>query len=143
VQAALVLVVLALAAAPAAAAGSTNPCAVVTAADATKVLGAKVGAGKSQTLGLYRSCFYSVGTKSLTVQTRQLDKADFVTSAKANPKPVVPVSGVGAGAAAYSAAAGAALLVWKGDTEVTFLFIGVTPTTAVKLALAKTALARV
>jgi hypothetical protein len=45
-----------------------------------------------------------------------------VTSAKANPGPVVRVSGVGA--TAYSAAGGSILLVWRDGTEATFLVFG-------------------
>ena len=138
VLAALALLALAF---PAAGSSATaNPCKVVTAADATKVLGSKVAPGKAQTLGLFQSCFYSAGTKSVTVQTRQIDKADFVTSAKANPGPVVAVPGLGA--AAYSAAGGSTLLVWKRGTEVTLLAFGVTPALTAEKALAKSALAR-
>jgi len=137
-----VLLLVVLASVPVASAASPNPCKVVTPADATKVLGVKVGAGKAQTLGLYESCFYSAGTKSLTVQTRQIDKADFVKSAKANPGPVAPLAGVGAGASAYTAAGGLSVLAWKNGNEVTFLYIGVTPPAAQKAALAKTALGR-
>jgi len=137
VLAALALLALAF---PAAGSSATaNPCKVVTAADATKVLGSKVAPGKAQTLGLFQSCFYSAGTKSVTVQTRQIDKADFVTSAKANPGPVVAVPGLGA---AYSAAGGSTLLVWKQGTEVTLLAFGVTPALTAEKALAKSALAR-
>jgi hypothetical protein len=138
VLAALALLGLAL---PASGAGATaNPCKVVTAADAAKVLGGKVAPGKAQSLGLFQSCFYNAGTKSVTVQTRQIAKADFVTSAKANPGPVVAVPGLGA--AAYSAAGGSTLLVWKNGTEVTLLAFGVSPAMTAEKALAKSALAR-
>jgi hypothetical protein len=135
---ALAVSLLALAAASSASAASPNPCTLVSPSDASTAIGVKVGKGKAQTLGLYRSCFYSKGGKSLTVQTRQIGKSDFVKSAKANPKPIVPVPGVGD--SAYSAAGGTALLVWKGGTEITFLFVGVNPFVATQTDLAKNAL---
>jgi hypothetical protein len=99
-----------------------NPCKLVRAADVKAVLGAAVGRGKLQSLGLYESCTYT--TKSLvtvTVQTRTLAKADFVKSAKANPPPVKTVSGLGA--PAYFAG-GVTLLVWRHGNEATFSVFG-------------------
>jgi hypothetical protein len=137
VKVALALTVLAFAFAPSALAASSNPCAIVSPSDASTALGVKVGKGKAQTLGLYRSCTYSAHGKTLTVLTRQIDKGDFVKSAKANPKPVFAVPGVGD--AAYSAAAGSAFLVWKNGTEVTLEFVGVNPFVATQTDLAKSA----
>src|SRR5438105_2832635 len=103
--------------APAASAGSTSPCVLVTATDAGKALGVKVGAGKAQTLGLYKACSYTKGRKTLTVLVRQIDKVTFEKSARKNPPPVFPIPGIGD--EAFSAGGGAALLVWKKGTEVT------------------------
>lgn len=139
VKLALALAVVALALAPASSAASPNPCTLVTAADAAKVLGGKVAAGKAQTAGLYRQCTYKSGRRTLTVETRAIgSKALFAKSAKANPGPVFPVPGVGD--AAYSAAGGAALLVWKQGTEITFLFVGVSPVVQSQTDLANSAL---
>ena len=121
----LVAAIVVLVFAPRASAGSKSPCVLVTADDAAKVLGGKVGAGKAQTLGLYKSCVYTRGRKTLTVQTRQIAKAAFEKSAKKNPPPVFPIPGIGQ--EAFSAGGGAALLVWQKGTELTFLFIGVNP----------------
>ena len=138
---ALALSVLVLAVAPAASAASTNPCTLVSSADAAKVLGGKVAAGKAQAAGLYRQCTYTWGHKTLTVETRAIaSKSLFAKSAKANPGPVFPIPGVGD--AAYSAAGGAALLVWKKGTEITFLFIGVSPVVQTQTDLANSALKR-
>jgi hypothetical protein len=126
-----------VAAAPAAA---PNPCRLVTAADAKAVLGAAVGRGKLQPLGLYESCTYT--TKSfvtVTVQTRPLSKSDFVRSAKANPPPVKAVSGLGA--PAYYAG-GATLLVWRRGNEATFSIFGSGPALTREIKLAKRALVR-
>jgi hypothetical protein len=120
-RATIALVVLALAAAAPAAAAPIAPCKLVTAADARATLGGAVGPPKVQTLGLYKSCTYAHGAAVLTVQTRALSRADFVKSAKANPPPVVAVSGLGV--LAYSAA-GFTLLVWRNGTEATFTVIG-------------------
>lgn len=117
----IALLLIALATAAPAAAAPIAPCKLVTAADAQATLGGPVGKPKVQTLGLYQSCTYSRGRAVLTVQTRALSKADFVKSAKANPPPVVAVSGLGV--LAYSAA-GFTLLVWRNGTEATFTVIG-------------------
>jgi hypothetical protein len=137
------LVLVALTAVSAAAGSPTtapNPCKLVTAADVKAVLGAAVGRGKLQSLGLYRSCTYT--TKSLVtviVQTRPLSKADFVKSAKANPPPVKPVSGLG-GPAYY--AGGATLLVWRHGNEATVSVFGGGPGLAKEVKLAQRAVKR-
>jgi hypothetical protein len=117
-----------------------NPCRLVTAADVTVVLGAVAGRGKLQALGLYKSCTYS--TKShvtVTVQTRMLSRANFVTSAKANPGPVKAVAGLGA--PAYFAGR-ITLLVWRGGNEVTISIFGLGSPLAAEVKLAKRALRR-
>jgi len=121
---------------------AVSPCKLVGAADASATLGGAVGKPKAQTLGLYRSCTYSHGTATLTVQTRAISKSDFVKSAKANPPPVKPVSGIGAGAIAYSAAA-FSLLVWRNGTEATFTVVGLANGIATETALAKKVAAKI
>lgn len=130
----------ALAVAPAAAAGTTAPCALVTSDDAGKALGVKVGQGRAKTLGLYKACTYTKGRRSLTVLVRKIDKATFEKSAKKNPPPVFPIPGIGD--EAYSAGAGAALLVWKKGTELTFAFLGVSPVVQTQKDVANAALKR-
>ena len=126
--------------APAASGASTSPCALVTADDAGKALGVKVGTGKSGTLGLYKACTYTKGRKTLTVLVRKIDKGTFEKSAKKNPPPVFPIPGIGD--SAFSAGGGAALLVWKNGTEVTFAFIGVSPVVQTQKDVANVALKR-
>ena len=120
---------------------AASPCKIVTATDAAAVLGGPVGKPKAQVLGLYQSCTYGRGTRALTVQTRPLAKGDFAKSAKANPKPVVPVPGLGT--PAYFVA-NFILLVWRDGTEATFSISGTSgsPLTAEK-ALAKKVLKRI
>jgi hypothetical protein len=125
--------------APAASAGSTNPCVLVASADAAKVIGGKP-AGKAQTLGLYKSCTYKNGRKTITVLFRKMAKADFEKSAKKNPPPVFPIPGIGD--EAFSAGGGSALLIWKNGTELTFTFIGVDPVVKTQTDLAGAALKR-
>ena len=112
-----------------------NPCKLVARADAAAVLGAGVGPGKLQRLGLFESCTYSRTSVFLTVQTRSISKQDFVKSAKANPGPVKPVSGVGA--LAYSAGGGTTLLVWRNGSEATFSIFGGGPGLPREIKLAK------
>ena len=113
---------------------------LVTATDAGKALGVKVGAGKVQTLGLYKACSYTKGRKTLTVLVRQIDKVTFEKSARKNPPPVFPIPGIGD--EAFSAGGGAALLVWKKGTEVTFTFIGISPVVQTQKDVANAALKR-
>jgi hypothetical protein len=126
--------------APAASGGSTSPCALVTADDAGKALGVKVGTGKSQTLGLYKACTYTKGRRTLTVLVRKIDKGTFEKSARKNPPPVFPIPGIGD--EAFSAGGGSALLVWKKGTEVTFTFVGVSPVVQTQKDVANAALKR-
>lgn len=121
-------------------ASTKNPCKLVTANDAKKALGVTVAAGKPQTVGLYQSCRYANGTKSLGVLERQLSRADFDKSAKKNPGPVVHVAGIGTDA--YSAGGGTTLLLWKHGIELTLLATGVTNPLKTEKALGKTAASR-
>lgn len=130
----------ALVAAPAASPGTTSPCALVTADDAGKALGVKVGQGKAKKLGLYKACTYTKGRKTLTLLVRKVGKATFEKSAKKNPPPVFPIPGIGD--EAYSAGAGSALLVWKEGTELTFMFVGVSPVVQTQKDVANAALKR-
>ncbi len=100
-----------------------NPCKLVTAADAKAALGSAVGKPQLLAAGLYQSCTYSTtSSKRLVVLVRQLGKSAFTKSAKANPGPVVAVSGIGS--SAYSVGGGASLLVWKNGTEASFSIFG-------------------
>jgi hypothetical protein len=137
----LIALLVALALLPAASAGVKSACALVTAADAAKALGGPTGRGKHQILGLYDSCTYTAKSKTLTVQTRQLSRSDFERSAKANPGPVVRVSGLGSDA--FSVAGGVSLLVWKNGTAVTLLLLGINPALPVEKQLAKIAVSRI
>ena len=99
-----------------------NPCKLVTATDAKAALGSAVGKPHLLAAGLYQSCTYSTtSSKRLVVLVRQLGKSAFTKSAKANPGPVVAVSGIGS--SAYSVG-GASLLVWKNGTEASFSIFG-------------------
>ncbi len=126
---------------PASLAGTTNPCVLITVADASTALGATPPKSTPKTLGLFTSCTYTVKKKTLTVQTRKVArKSDFEKSAKANPGGVSPIHGVGADA--FSAGGGTVLLVWADGIEVSFSFVGVNPFVATQQSLAKTALSR-
>jgi len=129
-----------LVAAPAFSAATPNPCVLITFVDASAVLGA-TPKSVPKTLGLFKSCTYTVKKKTLTVQTRHVArKSDFEKSAKANPGGVFPIHGVGADA--FSAGGGTVLLVWANGVEVTFTFGGFNPVVASQQSLAKTAISR-
>lgn len=130
-----------VAAMPATAAQAPDPCVLLTTTDASTVLGKTPPKPKAKTLGLYRSCTYAVGRKTMTVQTRRIaTQALFDKSAKANRGGAFPVQGVGADT--WSVAGGTALLVWKNGVEVTIAFSGVSPFVATQQSLAKTAVGR-
>ena len=136
-----VAVALLAAAAASSAHAAKSPCALVTAADASKVLGVTVAKPKLQNLGAFLSCFYSTkSTKSVTVQTRAISRSDFDRSAKANPGPVKHLAGIGSDA--YSVAGGSTLLVWKNGTGVTLLVLGMPNALATEKALAAKVAAR-
>jgi len=136
----LVACAAAIASLPAAAAQPPDPCVLITTADASTALGAVPRKAKPETLGLYRSCTYKVGKKSMTVLTRHIaTRGAFDKSAKANKGLVVPIQGVGADAWSVN---GTTLLVWDNGTEVTMSFFGVTPFVATQQALAKTSVGR-
>jgi hypothetical protein len=136
----LLVAAAALAVVPAASSGTTSPCALVTADDAGKALGVKVGRGTPKTLGLYKACTYTKGRRTLTLLVRKIDKGTFEKSARKNPPPVFPIPGIGD--EAFSAGAGAALLVWKQGTELTFTFVGVSPVVQTQKDVANAALKR-
>jgi hypothetical protein len=136
----LIVVVVVLVFAPAAFAGSTNPCVLVTSSDAAKVIGGKPTSARVQTLGLYKSCTYKNGRKTITVLFRKMTKADFEKSAKKNLPPVFPIPGVGD--EAFSAGGGAALLVWQKGSELTFTFAGINPFVQTQKDVASAALKR-
>ncbi len=120
---AAVTVSLALAGAASAGTSAKSPCQLVTTTDAKAGFGMSMGAGKVMTMGLYKSCQYSKGGKSLMVLARSLSRSNFDKSAKKNPGPVVHVSGIGSDA--YSVQGGTTLLLWKNGTELTLLATGV------------------
>jgi hypothetical protein len=137
----LVVAVTTLCFVPAAAAGTMNPCVLVTTNDASTALGTKTGKGKAQTLGLFKACTYKGGRRTLTVLVRTLaSKASFEKSAKANPGPVFKLPGIGDDA--FSAGAGSTLLVWKKGVEISFTFVGTSPFVQTQKDLASAAIAR-
>jgi hypothetical protein len=108
---------LALVAAAPASAKSTGPCAVVTRADATKVLGAKSRIGLIQKFGPVVKCTYATANyRSLTIQVNIVSKAAFEKGVKTDPKPIARVYGIGD--EAYSTAGGATLVLWQNGAEV-------------------------
>jgi len=117
------LLLVALVFAAPASAAPIAPCKLVTKTEAAAELGASALTvrQKAETIGLFQSCMYKHGlTSFVQVQTRPISKADFVRSAKSNMRPVMALSGFGAGTTAYSAAS-ILLLVWRNGNEATFL----------------------
>lgn len=103
-------------------ASALNPCKLVTAADAKSTLGTVPAKAQLLPAGLYQSCAYSARNLRLVVLVRRISKSGFVKSAKANPKPVGSIAGIGD--SAYSVGGGASLLVWRHGTEAAFAIFG-------------------
>ena len=89
----LLVAAAALLVAPAVSARTTSPCALVTADDAGKALGVKVGKGKAKTLGLFKSCTYTKGRKTMTLLVRQIDEGDVREERQEEPAARVPDPG--------------------------------------------------
>jgi hypothetical protein len=120
-RAGLTIAVALMFAAPAAAAAKpTGPCAVVTRADATKVLGATSRPGLIQKFGPHVRCTYTTSTyRSLSVEVEVVSQSEIEKEAKADPKPIARIYGVGD--EAYSTAGGASLVFWKNGAQVTLV----------------------
>ena len=130
-----------LAAAPTAFAGSTDPCVLITAKDAAKVLLATPAQSKTKKAGAFQTCSYASGGKTVTVKTRKVAKlADFTKGVKSGYDQMFPLPKVGD--AAFVAMDGKSLLVWSKGVEITFLFGGVSPFVATQQDLGKTAAGR-
>ena len=134
------LLAAAVVALPASAAQPPDPCVVITTVDASTVLGGNPPKAAPKTVGVSRSCTYTLKKKTMTVQTRRVPtQAAFDKSAKATKGVVFPMQGVGA--PAYSVN-GTTVLAWQNGTQVTITFAGVQPFVATQQALAKTAVGR-
>jgi hypothetical protein len=127
--------------APASLAGTTDPCVLISVADASTALGSTPPAGKATTAGGVKTCTYTVKKKTLTVQTRKIvRKSDFVKGVKATYGLVFAIHGVGA--EAYSAKNGTVMVAWANGTQIVFTFGRINPFVATQQSLAKTALGR-
>ena len=134
------LLAAAVVAVPASAAQPPDPCVVITRVDASTVLGGNPPKEAPKSVGVSRSCTYTLKKKTMTVQTRRVPtQAAFDKGAKATKGVVFPMQGVGA--PAYSVN-GTTILAWQNGTQVTITFAGVQPFVATQQALAKTAVGR-
>jgi hypothetical protein len=125
----------------AASAEPPDPCVLITVKDAAPVFGATPHKPTAKTAGGARSCTFSLGHKTMTVQTRTLASATaFAASIKALRGLVLPIASL---SDAYSAENGKEMLLWKKGAEITFLFVGLNPVFATQQTLATTALGRV
>ena len=113
---------------------------LVTAGDASKVLGATPPKPRTKTVGSARSCTYVGKKKTMTVVTTKVaTQAAFDTAAKKTGL-AIPIQGVGADA--WSVSEGKGLLVWKSGVQISFTFAGVSPFVGTQQSLAKTAVGR-
>lgn len=101
---------------------ATDPCALVTPADAATALGGSVPPSTSSPTGIYQSCAYATASgATLIVTTRSIDRAGFDTGVLQNPgAPPSPLAGVCQDA--YTI--GSAVWSWQNGTEVDAHILG-------------------
>jgi hypothetical protein len=129
-----------IAASSAAAAEPPDPCALITASDASKVLGATPPKPNTKAIGAALSCTYVLKKQSITIETARVATQSAFDAAATKTGRAIPIRG--AGADAWSVSGGKGLLVWKNGVRVSFSFIGVSPFVATQQSLAKTAVGR-
>jgi hypothetical protein len=118
------VVALALVAGPVASAGGKKACTVVTAADASKALHAKVGAGKQSTTGAFDRCTYKSGRKSVVVAVRPIGKKTFDAKLHAITGTVLQATNVSRNAWVTFDSNGIELMIWHNGTEVDIHVLG-------------------
>src|SRR3954468_24022988 len=119
------IVAIALAAAvPVASAAGKKPCAIVTAADVSKALHAKVGSGKRRTAGAFATCTYVRGKTSIVVKTRPLGKKTFDRDVHAIAGSVLNATNVSPNAWVTFTARGISLMIWQHGAEVVVDVLG-------------------
>jgi len=115
----------AVALAPPASASSKNACLLVTAADATKALGGKVGSGQHLKIGAFNTCTYTLRKVTLTVKTREISHAGYAKVVKAIPGTALKATDIGDNAWVFFVPGGTALDDWKNGNEIGLVVIGV------------------
>jgi hypothetical protein len=92
----MVLGAAATASLPALAAPPPDPCILITTVDASSALGYTPPRPRATTVGRFRSCTYTVRSRSMTVETRSVaTQSAFDRGARAQKRLVVPVQGSG------------------------------------------------
>jgi hypothetical protein len=114
----------AVALAPLASAGTKNACLLVTAADATKALGGKVGSGQHLKVGAFNTCAYTLRKVTLTVKTREISHAGYAKVVKAIPGTALKAIDISDNAWVFFVPGGAALDDWKKGNEIGLVVIG-------------------
>ena len=117
-----------------------DPCLLVTASDASKVLGATPPKPKTTPMGVALSCTYAIKKQAMTIETTRVATQSAFDKAAKKTGLAIPIQG--AGADAWSVSEGKGLLVWKSGVEISFTFVGVSPFVATQQSLAKTAVGR-
>ena len=117
-----------------------DPCLLVTASDASKVLGATPPKPRTKTVGITRSCTYVSKKKTMTVVTTRVATQAAFDKAAMKTGLAIPIQGVGADA--WSVSEGKGLLVWRSGVEIAFSFVGVSPFVGTQQSLAKSAIGR-
>ena len=106
-----------LALAPDASAGARNACLLVTAADASKAVGAKVGSQRHLSSDGFNTCVYTLGKVTLTVKTRPISHAGYVAAVKSIPGTALAATDISAEAWVFFVTGGIALDDWQDGNE--------------------------
>jgi hypothetical protein len=133
-----------LAGAPFASAGVKNACTLVTAADVSSALSAKVAAGKHKSAAGFNTCVYTHGKVSVTVRTRPLTQSAYRAVVKSIPGLALNATDVSKNAWVYFPKNATALDDWKQGNQIGFVVVGAGPAAVVILKqLGKVARSRV
>jgi hypothetical protein len=132
-----------LALAPVASAGARNACLLVTAADASKAVGSRVGSQRHVSAGGFNTCVYTLGKVTVTVKTRPISHAGYASAVKSIPGTALAATNISADAWVFFVSNGVALDDWKDGNELGLVAVHAGGNTELILAqLAKTARSR-
>ena len=111
VEAALLAVV------PVASGGTKNACLLVSATDTSKAVGGKIGPGRHVSAGGFNTCVYTFGKVTVTVKTRPISHAGYLSAVKSIPGSALAATNVSADAWVFFVSNGVALEDWKDGNE--------------------------
>jgi hypothetical protein len=138
------LAMVALTLAPVAPAGVKNACSLVTAADASKAVGRKVGAKKHVNVAGFNTCVYTLGKVTVTVKTRLISHGGYALALKEFSGTALGAPDIGPDAWVFFVTNGVGLNDWKEGSQLGISIVGAGGgSNLIMAALAKAARSRI